>query len=198
MSSRFGGAVGDLHAPDGETGDPQDERGQEQQPENRSWTRRGAAGAASNRMSVGASSSIGAGTGHRDCRVVEDAHLLQRMRKNPVDSLPGEQHRRRDDGIANVQSLLIGSLLIVAAAVFWLLPDGPIEPRLPLSIFGPLLVLAGWLSWRYYEPAEKRSVRLVVSIYLFLGIAITAGGLIQRFAPDPDAAVAVGRANAGE
>jgi uncharacterized membrane protein YeiB len=87
--------------------------------------------------------------------------------------------------------LLIGSLLIVAAAVFWLLPDGPIEPRLPLSVFGPLLVLAGWLSWKYYEPVEKRSVRLAVSVYMFLGIAITAAGLIQRFAPDPDAGVAV-------
>jgi uncharacterized protein len=87
--------------------------------------------------------------------------------------------------------LVIGSLLIVAAAVFWLLPDGPIEPRLPLSIFGPLLLIAGWLSWKYYEPAEKRSLRLAVSIYLFLGITMTAGGLIQRFAPDPDAGVVV-------
>jgi uncharacterized protein len=87
--------------------------------------------------------------------------------------------------------LLIGSLLVVAAAVFWLLPDGPIEPRLPLSVFGPLLLIAGWLSWKYYEPAEKRSVRLAVSVYLFLGIAITAGGLVQRFAPDPDAGVAI-------
>jgi uncharacterized protein len=87
--------------------------------------------------------------------------------------------------------LLIGSLLVVAAAVFWLLPDGPIEPRLPLSVFGPLLLIAGWLSWKYYEPAEKRSVRLAVGVYLFLGIAITAGGLVQRFAPDPDAGVAI-------
>ena len=87
--------------------------------------------------------------------------------------------------------LLIGSLLSLAAAVFWLLPDGPVEPRLPLSIFGPLLVIAGSLSWKYYEPVEKRSVRLGVSVYLFLGIAITAGGVIQRFAPDPDAGVAV-------
>jgi hypothetical protein len=37
-TSRFG-AVGDLHAPDGESGEPQDERGQEQQPESRSRTR---------------------------------------------------------------------------------------------------------------------------------------------------------------
>ena len=87
--------------------------------------------------------------------------------------------------------LLIGSLLTIAAAVFWLLPNGPVEPRLPLSIFGPLLLIAGSLSWKYYEPADKRSVRLAVSVYLFLGMAITAGGFIQRFAPDPDAGVAV-------
>ena len=86
--------------------------------------------------------------------------------------------------------LLIGSLLTVAAAVFWLLPNGPVEPRLPLSMFGPLLLIAGALSWGYYEPANKRSVRLGVSVYLFLGLAITAGGVIQRFAPDPDAEVA--------
>jgi uncharacterized protein len=87
--------------------------------------------------------------------------------------------------------LLVGSVLVVAAAVFWLLPDGPVEPRLPLSVFGPLVLVAGWLSWRYYEPAEKRSVRLAVSIYLFFALAVTAGGLVQRFAPDPDAGVAI-------
>src|SRR6185295_4446023 len=42
-TSRFG-AVGDLHATDGATGDPEDERGQEQQPENRPWARGGGGG----------------------------------------------------------------------------------------------------------------------------------------------------------
>ena len=87
--------------------------------------------------------------------------------------------------------LVIGTLLVIAAAVFWLLPDGPVEPRQPLSVFGPLVLVAGWLSWKYYEPAELRSVRLAVSVYVFLGMSIIAGGLIQRFAPDPDAGVAV-------
>ena len=105
----------------------------------------------------------------------------------------GKQVRIYGHGIPLFSFLLlsIGSLLVVAAAVFWLLPDGPVEPRLPLSIFGPLLVVAGWLSWRYYEPAEKRSVRLAVSIYLLFATAITAGGVIQRFTPDPDAGIAV-------
>jgi uncharacterized membrane protein YeiB len=85
--------------------------------------------------------------------------------------------------------LLLGSVLIIAAAVFWLLPDGPVEPRLPLSVFGPLVFVAGWMSWKYSEPADKRSVRLAVSLYLFFALAVTAGGLVQRFAPDPDAGV---------
>jgi len=87
--------------------------------------------------------------------------------------------------------ILIGTLLIVAAAVFWLLPDGPVEPRLPLSVFGPLLAITGWLSWKYYEPAERRHLRLAVSIYVFFAISITASGVLQRFAPDPDAGVTV-------
>jgi uncharacterized protein len=87
--------------------------------------------------------------------------------------------------------LVIGTLLVIAAAVFWSLPDGPVEPRQPLSVFGPLVLVAGWLSWKYYEPAELRSVRLAVSVYVFLGMSIIAGGLIQRFAPDPDAGVVV-------
>ena len=77
--------------------------------------------------------------------------------------------------------LVIGSLLVIAAAVFWLLPDGPVEPRLPLSVFGPLLLIAGWLSWKYYEPAEKRSVRLAVSVYLFLGIVDHRGRTHSAF-----------------
>jgi hypothetical protein len=87
--------------------------------------------------------------------------------------------------------LLFGSLLSIAAVVLWLLPDGPTGPRLPLSVFGPLLVIAGGLSWKYYEPAELRSVRLAASLYLFAAIAMTAAGVVQRFAPDPDAGVVV-------
>ncbi len=85
--------------------------------------------------------------------------------------------------------LLIGTLLSTAAVVFWLLPDGPVEPRLPLSVFGPILFITGWLSWKYYEPVEKRSLRMAVSLYMIFAVSMTAGGVIQRFAPDPDAGV---------
>ncbi len=86
--------------------------------------------------------------------------------------------------------LLVGVLMSIAAAAFWLLPDGPIEPRLPLSVFGPLLFVTGWLSWKYHEPAGKRSLRMAVSIYVFFGVAMTAIPLVQHFAPDPVAAYA--------
>ena len=86
--------------------------------------------------------------------------------------------------------LSVGTLMSIAAAVFWLLPNGPIAPRLPLSIFGPLLFVSGWLSWKYCEPASKRSLRLALSLYLFATIAMTAGGVIQYLAPDPAAAAA--------
>jgi uncharacterized protein len=93
--------------------------------------------------------------------------------------------------------MLAGALMSIAALVFWLLPAGPIEPRLPLSVFGPLLFVVGWLSWKYHEPAAKRSLRMAVSIYVFAGVGMTAMGLVQRFAPDPMIALAAaGRAEA--
>ena len=91
--------------------------------------------------------------------------------------------------------LIIGTALVIAAAVFWILPDGPVEPRLPLTVFGPMVLLAGWLSWKYYEPVEKRSVRLAVSLYLFFAFAMTAGGIVQHFAPDPDAGIVASAQN---
>ena len=87
--------------------------------------------------------------------------------------------------VACVVLLLAGVLMSIAALVLWLLPDGPVEPRVPLSVFGPLLFVVGWLSWKYHEPAAKRSLRMAVSIYVFAGVAMTAMGLVQRFAPDP-------------
>jgi uncharacterized protein len=86
--------------------------------------------------------------------------------------------------------LLAGVLMSIAALVFWVLPDGPIEPRAPLSVFGPLLFITGWLSWKYHEPAAKRSLRMAVSIYVFAGVAMTAMGVAQYLTPLPSATLA--------
>jgi hypothetical protein len=87
--------------------------------------------------------------------------------------------------------MLLGTGLCIAAVVLWLLPDGPVAPRLPLSVFGPMVLIAAWLSWKYHEPADKRSVRLAISLSVFAALAMTTGGVLQRFAPDPDAPPAV-------
>ncbi|MEO8312757.1 MAG: DUF418 domain-containing protein [Caldimonas sp.] len=86
--------------------------------------------------------------------------------------------------------LLAGVGVSMAALVFWLLPDGPIEPRLPMSVLGPLLLVAGWLAWKYHEPAGKRALRMAVGLYLFGAVTATSMGLAQYFAPDPEAVLA--------
>ncbi|HEV7912544.1 MAG TPA: DUF418 domain-containing protein [Albitalea sp.] len=92
--------------------------------------------------------------------------------------------------------LLAGVLLSIAAAVLWLLPDAPIEPRLPLSALGPLLLVTGWLAWKYHEPADKRSLRTAVGVYVLAGVAMTAIGLLQYVTPDPVAAIVSADRNA--
>jgi uncharacterized protein len=86
--------------------------------------------------------------------------------------------------------LLAGTLVSISAVVLWLLPDGPIEPRWPMTVFGPLLFLTGWLSWKYHQPADQRAVRMAAAIYLFVGLAVTAAGVVQQLAPDPAAVTA--------
>ena len=85
----------------------------------------------------------------------------------------------------SVIMMILGVGLSIAAVVFWLLPDGPTGPRMPLSFFGPMTFITGWLSWKYYDPIDKRSVRMAVSVYLFSAFAMTAAGLSQYFGPDP-------------
>lgn len=96
--------------------------------------------------------------------------------------------------LASFLMLLAGTVMSVAAIVFWLMPHGPLQPRLPLSVFGPLLLVVGWLGWKYRDPVEKRSVRMAVSIYVFAGVAMTSMSLAQHFTPDPAVAPAVAAA----
>jgi uncharacterized membrane protein YeiB len=87
--------------------------------------------------------------------------------------------------VASFLLLLGGAGMSIAAVVIWLLPDGPLGPRVPLTAFGPLLLITGWLSWKFREPVEKRSLRMAVGLYAFGAIAMTAMGLLQQFTPDP-------------
>ena len=91
-----------------------------------------------------------------------------------------------------------GALMTIVAAAFWLWPDAPIEPRVPLSVFGPLLVVTGWLSWKYHSPAERRTLRMAVSLYVFAGVAMTSMSVVKQFAPDPEDALASAAAKPAE
>lgn len=81
--------------------------------------------------------------------------------------------------------MALGLALSLAAVALWLLPHAPTEPRGPLSVFGPLLVVTGWLSWKYHQPEALRSLRMSVAIYVFGGLAMTLGGALQNYTPSP-------------
>lgn len=89
--------------------------------------------------------------------------------------------------VFSVVLLVGGALMSIVAIVLWLLPDGPLEPRVPTSVVGPLLLATGWLSWRYHEPAARRSVRMAVAIYVFGSVLMTAMSLVAYVTPDPEA-----------
>ena len=74
-----------------------------QQPENRSGTRGGSGGRRQQPDQRRHVIVHRRRDGTQGLQVVQDAHLLQHMRKDAVGSLPGEQHGGRDDGIADVQ-----------------------------------------------------------------------------------------------
>lgn len=81
--------------------------------------------------------------------------------------------------------LLLGLGLSAGAAALWVLPDAPLEPRLPLTVFGPLTLLMAALAWRYHQPPEKRALRMGATLYLFAATAMTLMGAVQYFGPDP-------------
>lgn len=81
--------------------------------------------------------------------------------------------------------LVLGTLVALAATVFWLLPHGPKEPRLPLTIFGVALLTLGTLAARFHSQVETRQRGLGVTVYLFPFLMMTTFGFVQRFTPPP-------------
>lgn len=81
--------------------------------------------------------------------------------------------------------MLIGLGVCIAAVVFRLWPDAPVAARLPLSVFGPMLVFVGWLSWRFREPASLRGARLGAGLVVVAAVVELAGGVIRHVGPDP-------------
>ncbi len=79
--------------------------------------------------------------------------------------------------------ILLGAIGVIAATVFGLLPKAPKDPVVPLAIMGTIFFIYGVLSAKYREPADKRSLRVGVSLYLFMAVTMTSFGVAQYFRP---------------
>lgn len=96
--------------------------------------------------------------------------------------------------------LILGTLGAIASIVLWVLPDGPEEPRIPVTTISGFLLLTAILSARYHAPVELRSLRLGVGIYVLPALMMIAIGAARYLSPpDPDEAVvmAIAAAKAG-
>lgn len=80
---------------------------------------------------------------------------------------------------------VLGVVAVVAAAVLWILPDGPKEPRIPVTLFGVILLVAANLSARFKDPKDLRVLRLGAAIYTVSFVIMTTLGAAQYLMPRP-------------
>ncbi len=83
---------------------------------------------------------------------------------------------------------VLGVVAVIAAAVLWLLPDGPKEPRIPVTVFAVILLVVARLSARFKDPKDLRALRLGASIYTLSFLIMIVLGAAQYLMPrEPDA-----------
>lgn len=78
---------------------------------------------------------------------------------------------------------VLGVVAVVAAAVLWVLPDGPKEPRIPVTLFGIILLVVAKLSARFKNPKDLRVLRLGATIYTVSFVIMTTLGAAQYLMP---------------
>ena len=105
-----------------------------------------------------------------------------------VNSLYLRSERRVNIGGASLPlfsfiQLLLGCVAAIAAVVLWSLPDGPKEPRVPLTMVSIGMLVIGVLAAKFHDPVELRELRLGVAIYVFLCLMMTIWGAIQYLTP---------------
>lgn len=79
--------------------------------------------------------------------------------------------------------LALGVLSALAAGVLWALPQGPKEPRLPVTIAAAALLAVAILSDRFHDPVEARPRRLGLTLYLLPCLLVTAFGAAMLLPP---------------
>jgi uncharacterized membrane protein YeiB len=96
--------------------------------------------------------------------------------------------------------LIIGTIGAIASIALWVLPDGPKEPRIPVTTISGFLLISAFLSARYHDPVELRSLRLGVGVYVLPTLMMIVMGSVRYLSPpDPDdpAVMALAAAEAG-
>ena len=82
---------------------------------------------------------------------------------------------------------ILGTLGAIASIVLWLLPEGPKEPRIPVTTISSFLLITAFLSAKYHDPVELRSLRLGLGIYVLPALMMIVMGAVQYLSPpDPD------------
>jgi uncharacterized protein len=83
--------------------------------------------------------------------------------------------------------LILGALGAIASIVLWVLPEGPKEPRIPVTTISGFLLMTAFLSAKYRDPVELRSLRLGMSVYALPILMMIVMGAVQYLSPpDPD------------
>lgn len=83
--------------------------------------------------------------------------------------------------------LILGTVGAIASIALWVLPDGPKEPRVPVTMISGFLLIIAFLSARYHDPVELRSLRLGVAVYALPTLMMIAIGTVRYLRPpDPD------------
>jgi uncharacterized protein len=83
--------------------------------------------------------------------------------------------------------LILGTLGAILSIVLWVLPEGPKEPRIPVTVISGFLLISAFLSAKYHDPIELRSLRLGAGVYVLPSLMMTVMGAVQYLSPpDPD------------
>lgn len=83
--------------------------------------------------------------------------------------------------------LIVGTIGAIASIVLWVLPEGPKEPRIPVTAISGFLLITAFLSAKYHDPVERRILRLGVGVYMLPTLMMTVMGAAQYLSPpDPD------------
>ena len=80
--------------------------------------------------------------------------------------------------------MVFGIIGVIAAIVMWVLPNAPKDARMPTAIFSTLFIILAVLSAKYRDPVELRALRVGATLYLFMALSMTIGGVAQYFSPE--------------